>query len=191
MEKCIACGVCAEKCPKKVVDDYDAGLVKRKAAYVKYAQSVPLKYAIDPKYCIYFIKGKCKACEKFCPTGAVKFDDQQKDLTLNVGAIILSSGCQVYDPATHDVYGYGKSSNIVTSLEFERMLSSSGPYGGHLVRPSDNKEPEKIAWLQCIGSRDVHLGASPRFELSFRKLEFTWLGLSLMITGFSISSHGI
>ena len=159
MEKCIACGVCAEKCPKKVVDDYDAGLVKRKAAYVKYAQSVPLKYAIDPKYCIYFIKGKCRACEKFCPTGAVKFDDQQKDLTLNVGAIILSSGCQVYDPATHDVYGYGKSSNIVTSLEFERMLSSSGPYGGHLVRPSDNKEPEKIAWLQCIGSRDVHLGA--------------------------------
>jgi heterodisulfide reductase subunit A len=170
MEKCIACGVCAEKCPKKVVDDYekcpkkvvddyDAGLVKRKAAYVKYAQSVPLKYAIDPKYCIYFIKGKCRACEKFCPTGAVKFDDQQKDLTLNVGAIILSSGCQVYDPATHDVYGYGKSSNIVTSLEFERMLSSSGPYGGHLVRPSDNKEPEKIAWLQCIGSRDVHPGA--------------------------------
>jgi heterodisulfide reductase subunit A len=159
MEKCIACGLCAEKCPKKVDDEYDAGLVKRKAAYVKYAQAVPLKYAIDSKYCIYFIKGKCKACEKFCPTGAVNFDDAQKEITLKVGSVILSNGCQVYDPATHDVYGYGKSPNIITSLEFERMLSSSGPFGGHLVRPSDNKEPEKIAWLQCIGSRDVHLGA--------------------------------
>ncbi len=159
MEKCIACGLCAEKCPKKVDDEYDAGLVKRKAAHVKYAQAVPLKYAIDSKHCIYFIKGKCKACEKFCPTGAVKFDDVQKELTLRVGSVILSNGCQVYDPALHDVYGYSKSPNIVTSLEFERILSPSGPFGGHLVRPSDNKEPEKIAWLQCVGSRDVHLGA--------------------------------
>jgi heterodisulfide reductase subunit A len=159
MDKCIACGLCAEKCPKKVVDEYDAGLVKRKAIYVKYAQAVPLKYAIDPEQCIYFIKGKCRACEKLCPTGAINFDDSQKDLTLNVGSIILASGCKPYDPSTHDTFGYGKSQNIVTSLEFERMLSSSGPYGGHLVRPSDGKEPEKIAWLQCIGSRDVHIGA--------------------------------
>ncbi len=159
MDKCIACGLCAEKCPKKVVDEYDEGLVKRKAIYVQYAQAVPLKYAIDPEQCIYFIKGKCRACEKLCPTGAINFDDSQKDLTLNVGSIILASGCKPYDPATHDTFGYGKSKNIVTSLEFERMLSSSGPYGGHLVRPSDGKEPEKIAWLQCIGSRDVHIGA--------------------------------
>ena len=159
MDKCIACGLCAEKCPKKVVDEYDEGLVKRKAIYVKYAQAVPLKYAIDPEQCIYFIKGKCRACEKLCPTGAINFDDAQKDLTLNVGSIILASGCKPYDPGTHDTFGYGKSQNIVTSLEFERMLSSSGPFGGHLVRPSDGKEPEKIAWLQCIGSRDVHIGA--------------------------------
>jgi heterodisulfide reductase subunit A len=159
MDKCIACGICAEKCPKKVIDEYDVGLVKRKAAYVKYAQAVPLKYAIDPEYCIYLKKGKCKACEKFCPTGAVDFDDRQKEFTIKVGSVILATGCEVYDPATHDVYGYGKFPNIVTSLEFERMLSSSGPYGGHLVRPSDEKEPQKIAWLQCIGSRDVHMGA--------------------------------
>ena len=159
MDKCIACGMCAEKCPKKVINEYDAGLNKRKAAYVKYAQAVPLKYAIDPENCIYFKKGKCKACEKFCPADAIKFDDMQKDLTLNVGAVIISSGCEVYNPATHDVYGYGKSPNVVTSLEFERILSSSGPYGGHLIRPSDEKEPEKIAWLQCIGSRDAHIGA--------------------------------
>ena len=118
-----------------------------------------LNMRIDPEHCIYLKKGKCKACEKFCPTGAINFDDEQKEFTLNVGSIILSSGCEVYDPATHDVYGYGKSPNILTSLEFERILSSSGPYGGHLVRPSDKKEPEKIAWLQCVGSRDVHTGA--------------------------------
>ena len=159
LEKCIACGVCSEKCPKKVFDEYNEGLIKRKAIYVKYAQAVPLKYVIDPNECIFFTKGKCKACEKFCPTGAINFEDEQKDLTINVGSIILASGCEAYDPKTHDVYGYGKFENIVTSLEFERMLSSSGPYAGHLKRPSDGKEPEKIAWLQCIGSRDVHIGA--------------------------------
>jgi heterodisulfide reductase subunit A len=129
--------MCAEKCPKKVLNEYDEGLNKRKAAYVKYAQAVPLKYAIDPEQCIYLKKGKCRACEKFCPTGAIKLEDQARDFTLNVGAVILASGCEVYNPATHDVYGYGRSPNIVTSLEFERILSSSGPYGGHLVRPSD------------------------------------------------------
>jgi heterodisulfide reductase subunit A len=159
MDKCIACGLCAEKCPKKVVNEYDAGLTKRKAAYVQYAQAVPLKYALDPEQCIYLKKGKCRACEKFCPADAIKFDDQQKDFAVSVGAIILASGGEVYDPGTHDVYGYGKSKNILTSLEFERILSSSGPYGGHLVRPSDEKEPGKIAWLQCIGSRDAHIGA--------------------------------
>lgn len=159
MDKCIACGLCAEKCPKKVVDEYDEGLIKRKAIYVKYAQAVPLKYVIDAENCIYFKKGKCKACEKLCPTGAINFEEQQNDIILNVGSVILASGGKTYDPGAHDTYGYGKSPDIVTSLEFERMLSSSGPFGGHLVRPSDKKEPEKIAWLQCVGSRDVHIGA--------------------------------
>jgi|TARA_B100000315_G_scaffold205674_1_gene199542 heterodisulfide reductase subunit A len=159
MEKCIACGLCAEKCPKKVASEYDAGLIKRKAAYIQYAQAVPLKYALDPSQCIYIQKGKCRACEKFCPTDAIKFDDQQKEITINVGAVILSSGSETCNPERHDIHGYAKSKNIVTSLEFERMLSSSGPYGGHLVRPSDKKEPKKIAWLQCVGSRDEHIGA--------------------------------
>lgn len=159
MDKCIACGLCAEKCPKKVVSEYDAGLAKRKAAYVSYAQAVPLKYVLDPDQCIYLKKGKCKACEKFCPADAIKFDDEPRELNIEVGAVILSTGCEVYDPLLHDVYGYGKNPDIVTSLEFERILSSSGPTAGHLTRPSDGKEPEKIAWLQCIGSRDAHLGA--------------------------------
>ncbi len=159
MEKCIACGVCAEKCPKKVTNEYDAGLNKRKAAYVQYAQAVPLKYALDAEQCIYLIRGKCKACEKFCPADAIFFDDQKKEISLNVGAVILSTGSETFNPRTYDTFGYSKSDNVVTSLEFERILSASGPYGGHLVRPSDKSEPEKIAWLQCVGSRDTHIGA--------------------------------
>ena len=159
MDKCIACGACAEKCPKKVVDEYNGGLVKRRAIYVEYAQAVPLKYAIDDTQCFYLTKGKCGLCAKKCPADAINYDDKAKDISLQVGAVIYASGCKPYNPETHDVYGYSRSKNIVTSLEFERILSSSGPYGGHLVRPSDNKEPKKIAWLQCIGSRDTHIGA--------------------------------
>jgi heterodisulfide reductase subunit A len=159
MDKCIACNTCAEKCPKKVPNAYDGGLSNRKAAYVQYPQAVPLKYTIDADNCIYFLKGKCRACEKFCPTGAINFEDQKKDLTLKVGAVVLAAGAEAFDPTTYDTFGYAKSANIVTSLEFERILSASGPYGGHLVRPSDKTEPEKIAWLQCVGSRDTHIGA--------------------------------
>ena len=159
MNKCIACNACAEKCPKKVPNAYDGGLSNRKAVYVQYAQAVPLKYTIDPDTCIYFLKGKCKACEKFCPTGAINFEDQKKDIKLNVGAVVLAAGSEAFDPATYDTFGYSKSPNIVTSLEFERILSASGPYSGHLVRPSDKREPQKIAWLQCVGSRDAHIGA--------------------------------
>ncbi|OEU63750.1 MAG: heterodisulfide reductase [Desulfobacterales bacterium PC51MH44] len=160
MDKCIACGICAEKCPKKVTNEFDAGLAKRKSIYVKYEQAVPLKYAIDEN-CIYFKKGKCKACEKFCPADAINFEDQPRELTLNAGAVLMAPGCAVYDPAVYDTYGYQKSPNIVTSLEFERILAATGPFSGHLVRPSDHKEPQKVAWIQCVGSRDVHPGSQP------------------------------
>jgi len=158
MDKCIACGICAEKCPKKVTNEFDAGLAKRKSVYVKYEQAVPLKYAIDEN-CIYFKKGKCKACEKFCPADAINFEDQPRELTINAGAVLMAPGCAIYDPAVYDTYGYQKSPNIVTSLEFERILSATGPFSGHLIRPSDHKEPRKIAWIQCVGSRDIHPGS--------------------------------
>ncbi len=159
MDRCIACGLCTEKCPKKVLSEYDGGLNKRKAAYLKYPQAVPLKYVIDPDNCIYLIKGKCRACEKVCPTDAINFKDRKREVSLEVGAIILAHGADTYDPGYHDTFGYQKYPNIVTSLEFERILSASGPFGGNLVRPSDQTKPQKIAWLQCIGSRDEHLGA--------------------------------
>jgi heterodisulfide reductase subunit A len=154
MEKCIACGTCAEKCPAKTDDEYNQGISKRKAIYVPYPQAVPLKYAIDKERCIYFQKGKCKACEKFCPTGAIRFDDKEEEIRLHVGSVVFTSGLQPFDPARFELYGYGKYPNVVTSLEFERILSAGGPSGGHVLRPSDGGEPAKIAWIQCVGSRD-------------------------------------
>jgi heterodisulfide reductase subunit A2 len=163
MDKCIACGLCAEKCPKKIPDEYNAGLGVRKAAYVKYPQAVPLKYAIDAQNCIYFLKGKCRACEKFCPNQAVNFDEQPRAHSLTVGSIILAPGFETYDPGRYPAYAYSHFPNVITSLEFERILSASGPSLGHLIRPSDlNKKTEppkeirKIAWLQCVGSRDIN-----------------------------------
>ena len=155
-DKCIACGTCAEKCPAKVVDEFNEGLAKRKATYVPYAQAVPLKYAIDADRCIYFKKGKCRACEKYCPTEAINFEDTAREVTLSAGAVILSAGFQTFDPSSLDLYQYDQSPNVVTGMEFERILSANGPYQGHLVRPSDHEEPKKVAWLQCVGSRDIN-----------------------------------
>ena len=155
MEKCIACGECAAKCPKKVDSEYDAATGKRKAIYVKYAQAVPLKYQIDADSCIRFKKaGACGFCEKVCPADAINFDDTEKMHNLNVGAIVMAPGFEPFDPATAAVWGYGRYPNVITSLQFERYMSASGPTEGHLIRPSDNKEITKVAFLQCVGSRD-------------------------------------
>ena len=106
MEKCIACGMCAEKCPKKVEDLFNESLITRKAIYVPYSQAVPLKYTIDAENCIYFTKGKCRACEKFCPAGAINFKEEEKTLTLQVGSLILALGFTSFDPARFDTYAY-------------------------------------------------------------------------------------
>ena len=154
---CIACGLCAEKCPKKVVDSYNMGLVKRKSAFVEYAQAVPLKYCIDGDTCIYVQKGKCGACKKFCPTGAVDFDQEDQVETLKVGSVVLAPGFTPFDPSRFDNYQYANLPNVITSMEFERILSASGPTMGHITRQSkDKREPKKIAWFQCVGSRDVN-----------------------------------
>ena len=157
MDKCIACGACVEKCPKKVDNDYNAGLNKRKAIYVEYDQAVPLKFAIDAENCIKLTKGKCGLCEKVCPTGAINYDDKPESVKLNVGSVVLAPGFKAFDPSVFDTYQYTKFPNVVTALEFERLLSASGPTLGHLVKQSkDHEEPKKVAFFQCIGSRDIN-----------------------------------
>ncbi len=156
VDKCIACGACSEKCPAKAVDEYNQGLAKRKAIYIPYAQAIPFKYVIDADRCIYFKNGRCKACEKYCPADAINFDDREKEVALKTGAVILSAGAKTFDPKELDAYyHYRHHPDIITSLEFERILSASGPTMGKMLRPSDNTEPRRIAWLQCMGSRDT------------------------------------
>lgn len=156
INRCIGCGLCAEKCPRKIKNEFNEGLDYRKAIYIKYPQTVPLKYAIDSANCLYFQKGKCRVCEKICPAKAVNFKEEVKERNLQVGAVILTPGYEPFHPGQIDVFGYGKYPNIITSLELERILSASGPYSGHLIRPSDQQPPKKIAFLQCVGSRDIN-----------------------------------
>ena len=119
-----------------------------------YPQDVPATPAIDRSTCIQSLTGDCGACERPVRRSH-RLQQQDVRETLNVGAVILSPGFQVFNPAKYETYNYSRHPNVVTAIEFERILSASGPFGGHLVRPSDHTEPKKIAWLQCVGSRDV------------------------------------
>jgi heterodisulfide reductase subunit A2 len=155
INKCIACGQCAEKCPKKVPDSFNTELGMRKAAFIPFPQAVPLKYALDPDYCLYLTKKKCGLCKKICPVDAVEFDQEIKNITLEVGAVIIAVGFELALTKEDGEYGFGRYRNVVTSLQYERMLSATGPYGGHLRRPSDGKTPQRVAWIQCVMSRDI------------------------------------
>ncbi len=152
-EKCTGCGICSQKCPVEAIDMYNEGLMARAAIYVDYPQAVPLKYAIDKDRCI-----GCGICEGECPAEAIVYDQPEEMMKLKVGSIILSPGFDEFDPTPLREYGYGMYPNVVASIEFERMLSASGPFRGVVMRPSDGKIPEKVAFIQCVGSRDEHLG---------------------------------
>jgi heterodisulfide reductase subunit A len=155
-EKCTGCGLCEEKCPKKVVSEYEQGLGIRKAIYSLFPQAFPNTRLIDKENCIFFQKHKCRACEKLCPAGAIDFDQTQKDFELRVGAIILGPGLDRYNPVIRPELGFGRWPNVITSVQFERILSASGPYSGEVKRPGDEKHPNKVAWIQCVGSRDFN-----------------------------------
>ena len=158
IEKCTSCGDCEAVCPIKIPNEFEQGLAMRKAAYKAYPQAIPNAYVIDkdgaPGYkgCV-----ECMACVKACNVGAIDHDQKPEDMTLDVGAVILAIGSQPFDPSVKKEFGYGKFPNVVTSLEFERILSASGPFEGKVLRPSDRKKPDRIAWIQCVGSRDRNI----------------------------------
>jgi heterodisulfide reductase subunit A len=147
--KCTGCGECAKHCPIKAINLFNQGLSARSAVYVPFPQAIPRAFVIDRNKCI-----GCGLCEKLCLAGAVKYEDEEQIETLNVGAVILCPGYQLCDMGAFYQYGYTRYLNVVTSLEFERMLSASGPFVGRLLRPSDREIPQRIAFIQCVGSRD-------------------------------------
>jgi len=171
-ELCVGCGECAVKCPGKKGDEYNADLTTRKAIYVEYPQAVPLKFSIDPSICLKLTKDKCGTCEEVCPANAIDYTQTEEYMTVHAGSVIFSPGFKPFDPSKFDNYQYSDFANVVTSIEFERILSATGPTMGHVttlpklpLKPKKKKDkllaekrkdPKRIAWFQCVGSRDVN-----------------------------------
>ncbi len=164
MKTCTGCGACWNACPsKKTLSEFDYGMGTRTAIYVPFPQAVPARPVIDANACIKLTKGKCGLCEKKCAAKAIRFDDQDQVVTEEVGAVVVATGYKLYSIGKeqdsskltgYGEYGYGKYKDVIDSLQFERIVSASGPHNGEIKRPSDGKTPQKVVFIQCVGSRD-------------------------------------
>jgi heterodisulfide reductase subunit A len=148
-EKCTGCGDCAQKCPVSAIDEYNEGFSERRSVYIRFPQAMPLTYTIDRDRCI-----GCGICSEICKAGAIMYEEEDTETVLDVGSIILAPGFESFDANILGEYGYGRFPNVVSSIEFERILSATGPYCGTVLRPSDGRLPRKLAFIQCVGSRD-------------------------------------
>ncbi|MDR0816607.1 MAG: CoB--CoM heterodisulfide reductase iron-sulfur subunit A family protein [Desulfovibrio sp.] len=158
-EKCTGCGACSEKCPsKKTPDTFNELTGVTTAINIPFPQAIPKKAVISAEHCRQLTKGKCGVCAKICPTGAVVYDMQDDVVTEEVGCIIAATGYDLMDWTVYREYGGGQYPDVITSLQYERLLSTSGPTGGHIRRPSDGLEPKHIVFIQCVGSRDKSVG---------------------------------
>ena len=170
-EVCRTCGACSFVCPtghyqdigkisgktpKPRYNEFNSGLDTRGNIYRLYPQAVPSAPAIDAQNCVKMLTGDCGVCSQVCGPGAIDYTQEKQETTLEVGSVILAPGFKPFDPAAAALYGYGKYPNVHTSLEFERILSPAGPFHGHVIRRSDGREPKKIAWIHCVGSRSLH-----------------------------------
>jgi len=157
--KCTGCGECMEKCPtKNAYDHFNFGVAPTRAINIPFPQAIPKKAKIDPKYCRQFLKGKCGVCAKICPTGAINYEMQDEIVTEEVGAIIVASGYGLIDMDRLPEYGGGRYPDVITGIQYERLLNASGPTSGHILRPSDKTEPKTVVFVSCAGSRDKSIG---------------------------------
>jgi len=153
--RCTGCGDCTVKCPTKVPNEYEETLAIRKEIYLPFPQAVPRKVTIDAAHCRMITRNKCGICKKVCQAGAIDYDQKDKFIDIDASAVVIATGYEQMDVRTLPQFGFGMAEDVVTSLQFERILSASGPTGGHLVRPSDGTEPKTLAFIQCVGSRDA------------------------------------
>lgn len=160
MDVCTGCGLCMEKCPKKVDSEFELKMSKRRAIYTPFPQAIPNKPVIDRNNCTYFKNGKCGICSKVCPAGAVDYTQEDEYLTRRYGAIVVATGFELFDYSAIGEYGYGKYPDVITGLHFERLVNASGPTLGKIKRPSDHKEPKNVVFIKCVGSRDLAKGKS-------------------------------
>jgi len=152
--KCTGCGNCTSVCPVKVANEFNAYINTRKAIYMRFPQAVPKKVVIDSDNCLFLTKRRCKACEKVCQVKAIDFRQKEQIIELNIAAVVLATGFEPYDISLIREYGYGEIADVITAMEYERMISASGPSGGEILC-SDGNVPHRLAFIQCVGSRDV------------------------------------
>jgi heterodisulfide reductase subunit A len=158
-DKCTGCTTCVEYCPVKYPDEYNQDISLNKAVHIYFAQAVPLIAYIDES-CLYLKEKKCRICEAVCKANAIDLNQKPEKVEIKVGAIILSAGFEPFDPKVREEYRYGEFKNVVTSMDYERLLCSTGPYAGEILRASDLKHPHNVAWIQCVGSRQVIEGGN-------------------------------
>jgi heterodisulfide reductase subunit A2 len=158
--ECTSCAECAKVCPVVVPDEYQEGLSSRKAIYLPFPQAVPASFTLDEDTCLGFNPIACGKCRDVCDKKCIDFDAQDEVLDVEIGAIVVATGMDIYDPRENDEYGYTRWEDVVTSMEFERLINAGGPTGGELVRPSDGRVPRRVGFIQCVGSRSVSRGVS-------------------------------
>jgi len=155
IDKCTGCGACTEKCPmKKIPSEFEEGLGNRMAIYIPFPQAVPRKATVDAENCLYLTKSACKLCLDACEANAIDFEMKDEIVEYDIASVIVATGIDLFDPSVITTYHYGKYPNVITSMQYERTLSASGPTEGEILRPSDKKQAENIAFIACVGSRD-------------------------------------